>query len=102
MRGFGWDVPFTAAFMTVCVLVLGTMIPAGPGFAGTYQASLTLGLSIFGLDANEAAAFGIVVYPANIIIIVSFGLPYLSMGKTSSAHDDPRPVGFLNSAQKSS
>jgi len=61
----------------MCVVILGIMVPAGPGFLGTYQASIALGLSIFGMNTTEAAAFGLVMYPLTVLVVVAFGLPFL-------------------------
>jgi glycosyltransferase 2 family protein len=77
MLAFGWDLPIVSSFLLMCVVFLGIMIPAGPGFLGTYQAALTLGLSIFEIGPSEAAAFGFVIYPLSVFIIVALGLPFL-------------------------
>ncbi|MBI5508139.1 MAG: flippase-like domain-containing protein [Deltaproteobacteria bacterium] len=77
MRGMGWDVPLLAGFTIVCVLVIGIMIPAGPGHLGTFQGALLAGLSIFNIGASEAAAYGMVIYPLTLLVIIAFGVPYL-------------------------
>ncbi len=77
MRAFGWELPALAGFVVVGVLVLGIMIPAGPGHLGTYQAALRAGLAVFGVSATDAAAYGLIVYPLNVLVIVGAGLPYL-------------------------
>ncbi|HEU4384384.1 MAG TPA: lysylphosphatidylglycerol synthase transmembrane domain-containing protein [Anaeromyxobacteraceae bacterium] len=46
-RGFGFDLTPLAAFTVLGVLVVGVMIPAGPGMVGTFQAAVVLGLSLF-------------------------------------------------------
>jgi len=45
--GFGFDLSPLAAFTVLGVLVVGVMIPAGPGMVGTFQAAVVLGLSLF-------------------------------------------------------
>ncbi len=45
--GFGFDLSPVAAFTVLGVLVVGVMIPAGPGMVGTFQAAVVLGLSLF-------------------------------------------------------
>ena len=81
MRAFGWQVPIAAGFMLVSIIVVGIMIPAGPGFLGTFHAALLAGLSIFGIGETGAAAYGLVVYPITVGITCAFGLPYLFAGK---------------------
>ncbi|HEY6105557.1 MAG TPA: lysylphosphatidylglycerol synthase transmembrane domain-containing protein [Anaeromyxobacteraceae bacterium] len=44
---FGFDLPLLAAYTVLGVLVVGVMIPAGPGMVGTFQAAVVLGLSLF-------------------------------------------------------
>lgn len=77
MLGFGWDLPMVAAFTVVSVLVIGIMIPAGPGFLGTYQAAIVAGLAVYGIDRTNALAYSLVAYPINLAVVVGFGLPYL-------------------------
>jgi uncharacterized protein (TIRG00374 family) len=77
MLGFGWSLPPSAGFTLVCVLVIFIMMPAGPGFLGTYQSAINTGLAIFGVGQSEAAAYGVVAYPLNLLVVVGFGLPYL-------------------------
>ena len=74
---FKWELPFVAASVLVCVLVIGIMIPAGPGMLGTYQGALVAGLAIFGISQTAAAAYGLVAYPLNLAVVVGFGAPYL-------------------------
>jgi hypothetical protein len=45
--GFGFDLSPVQAFTVLGVLVVGVMIPAGPGMVGTFQAAVVLGLSLF-------------------------------------------------------
>jgi uncharacterized protein (TIRG00374 family) len=75
--GFGWDLPFISGFVLVCVLVVGIMIPAGPGFLGTFQVALMAGLAIFGVSESEAAAYTMVIYPCTMVVQVGFGLPFV-------------------------
>ncbi|MBN1962630.1 MAG: flippase-like domain-containing protein, partial [Deltaproteobacteria bacterium] len=83
MRAFGWSLPFTAGLTVVSIIVIAIMIPAGPGFIGTYQIGITQGLAIYGISANAAAAYGLIVYPLNILVVIAFGLPYLFMRKAN-------------------
>ena len=86
MRGMGWDVPLMAGFTIVCVLVIGIMIPAGPGHLGTFQGAILAGLSIFNIGPTEAAAYGMIVYPLTILVILGWGVPYL-FGHGSEVRD---------------
>ena len=81
--GFSWGLPWIAGYVIVSVVVLGIMIPAGPGFLGTYQGAILLGLAVFHIDATQAAAYGLVVYPCTVLIQLALGLPYL-FGRTAT------------------
>ena len=80
MRAFGWQLPLLSGFVVVSVLAIGLMIPSGPAHLGTYQGALSLGLGIFGISATESAAYGLVVYPLNLLFLCGFGLPFVGTG----------------------
>ena len=85
LRAFGWSLGFETGVLLACILVLAIMIPAGPGFLGTYQAALTLGLSLWGVSETDAAAYGLVVYPLTLLVVSSFGAyGYWANGHKSS------------------
>ena len=77
MLAFNWDLPLMAGFTVVCVLVIGIMIPAGPGFLGTYQAAIVTALAVFGVAQSDALAYSLVAYILNLAVVVGCGLPYL-------------------------
>jgi uncharacterized membrane protein YbhN (UPF0104 family) len=62
------------------VLVVGVMIPAGPGMIGTYQGAIVVGLSLF-LPAEVVATSGVayanVVWAAQIGQVSLLGLLFL-------------------------
>lgn len=92
MLAFGWDLPILSAFLLLCVIILGIMIPAGPGFLGTYQAALMLGLSIFGKGPTEAATYGLIIYPLTLLVVVGCGLPFLMGARRPSLRGMFEPV----------
>ena len=73
IKAFGWSLGFASGLLLVCILVIAIMIPAGPGFLGTYQAAMTLGLGLWGISETDAAAYGLVVYPLSLLVVVAFG-----------------------------
>jgi uncharacterized protein (TIRG00374 family) len=67
-RSFGFDLRLLDAYTVLGVLVVGVMIPAGPGMVGTFQAAVAGGLSLFAAGAGERAfAF------ANVLWLVQIG-----------------------------
>ncbi len=79
-RGFGFDLSPVAAYTVLGVLVVGVMIPAGPGMVGTFQAAVVLGLSLFFPPARVGThgnAYANVLWLAQLTQQTVFGLAFL-------------------------
>lgn len=79
-RGFGFDLPLVAAYTVLGVLVVGVMIPAGPGMVGTYQAAVVLGLSLFAPRERvdvQGTAYANVLWAIQLVFVTAFGLVFL-------------------------
>ncbi len=77
-RSFGFDLKFIDAYTVLGVLVVGVMIPAGPGMVGTFQAAVVGGLSLFVTGAGERAfAFANVLWLVQIAQQTGLGLIFL-------------------------
>jgi uncharacterized protein (TIRG00374 family) len=79
-RGFGFDLSFVQACAVLGVLVVGVMIPAGPGMVGTFQGAVVIGLSLVAGSAavrTRGAAYANVLWAAQIGFQVVLGLAYL-------------------------
>jgi uncharacterized protein (TIRG00374 family) len=79
-RGFGFDLTLVQACALLGVLVVGVMIPAGPGMVGTFQGAILIGLGLFApSDAvhTRGMAFANVLWAAQIGQQVIFGLLFL-------------------------
>ena len=79
-RGFGFHLDFVQAFTVLGVLVVGVMIPAGPGMVGTFQAAVILSLSLFlpaEVVATRGNAYANVLWAAQLVQQVLFGLAFL-------------------------
>jgi uncharacterized membrane protein YbhN (UPF0104 family) len=79
-RGFDIHLSARESLTVLAVLVVGIMIPAGPGMVGTYQAAVTLGLSLF-LPAAVVDARGValanVLWAGQLAQVTVFGLVFL-------------------------
>ncbi|HET9551612.1 MAG TPA: lysylphosphatidylglycerol synthase transmembrane domain-containing protein [Anaeromyxobacteraceae bacterium] len=73
-RGFGIELGAVDTFTVLGVLVIGVMIPAGPGMVGTFQGAVVVGLSLF--VPREVAATHGVAY-ANVLWAAQIGLQAL-------------------------
>ncbi len=67
--GFGIHLGFLQAYTVLGVLVIGVMLPAGPGMAGTFQFFTQLGLSLFVPESENARAAAY----ANVLWACQFG-----------------------------
>ena len=78
--GFGFDLDATAACTLLGALVVGVMIPAGPGMVGTFQGAVVLGLGLFApraLVSTSGVAYANVLWAAQLVFQVGVGLPFL-------------------------
>jgi uncharacterized protein (TIRG00374 family) len=86
MRAFPLELGLLQTYVVMCLLVVGVMIPAAPGAAGTFQAAVKLGLSIF-LPASVVNGPGLAY--ANVLWLcqttqqISLGLLFLSLDQLS-------------------
>ena len=77
-RSFGFDLALLDAYTVLGVLVVGVMIPAGPGMVGTFQAAVAGGLSLFVGDAGDRAlAFANVLWLVQLLQQVVLGVTFL-------------------------
>jgi uncharacterized protein (TIRG00374 family) len=74
------------AYVILGVLVVGVMIPAAPGMAGTFQYAVKVGLSLF-LPATVVEASGLayanVMWLSQLVQQIGLGLVLMSMGHMS-------------------
>jgi uncharacterized protein (TIRG00374 family) len=74
---FGLHLPIYASFILLVILCLGMMLPASPGFVGTFQFFCILALNLFGYDKNVALPFSIVLHACQYFPVTFLGLYYL-------------------------
>jgi uncharacterized protein (TIRG00374 family) len=78
--GFGFRLGVAEACTLVGALVVGVMIPAGPGMLGTFQGAIVLGLSLFAPPeavATRGAAYANVLWAAQLVQVTALGVPFL-------------------------
>lgn len=79
-RAFGLDVPLVAGVGLLSVLVVGIMVPGGPGLVGTFQIALTEGLKLYLPAASigpVALSFALLMNLIQLVIQVGFAYPFL-------------------------
>ena len=101
------------AFVVLAVLIGGLMIPAAPGSAGTFQASIKLGLSVFMSDAavnSSGVAYANVLWLVQITQQILFGFVLMLLshqsfsdvaGNMGEDQDKNEPPGPGNNAERS-
>jgi len=67
MQAFSVPVPFMAAVVSVVFFSVGSILPAAPGFIGTYQLFIVAALQLYAVSENTAFAVSIFL---NVFIIV--------------------------------
>ena len=69
--------PLLLSFV-VCVAI---MVPSSPGFIGVLEGSCVVGLSLLGVDASRALAYGVVYHLTQILPLVVLGGFYALQGR---------------------
>ncbi|MFN3197721.1 MAG: lysylphosphatidylglycerol synthase transmembrane domain-containing protein [Bradymonadia bacterium] len=71
-------------FALLAVLVVGIMIPAGPGFTGTFEAALAVGFSLLVLSPESAqniTLYTLVLHVIQLVVQVLLGAMFLLTGR---------------------
>jgi uncharacterized protein (TIRG00374 family) len=79
-RGFGFELGVVESFALLGALVVGIMIPAGPGMIGTFQGAIVVGLLLFApreAVATRGTAYANVLWLANLAQVTALGLFFL-------------------------
>jgi uncharacterized protein (TIRG00374 family) len=79
-QGFGLHLDFLQSTTLLGVLVIGVMIPAGPGMVGTFQAAILIALGMFfpkAVVAREGMAYANVLWAVQLALQVGLGLVFL-------------------------
>ncbi|MDY0061132.1 MAG: lysylphosphatidylglycerol synthase transmembrane domain-containing protein [Myxococcota bacterium] len=74
------------AMTIMVILAIGIILPGGPAFAGNFEISLSLGLSLFlapGMLATRGAAYILLVHSLQFLLQVALGLAFLVGGRVS-------------------
>jgi len=75
--GFGLDLGFPAYLLTTAIANLGAMVPAAPGYVGTFDVGALASLRLFGADSGPAGAFVLVLHLALLGPVTLLGFYYL-------------------------
>ena len=74
---FSLDLPPYAAFLVLAIIAVALVVPAAPGYVGTFQLGTVAGLALFGVPKDTALSLSIVYHIVNYVPITVVGLAYL-------------------------
>lgn len=83
LRSFGIDLPITASMFILVLLVFAVMVPASPGFIGTYHYACFKGLSVFGVTESKAVSVALIIHGTAFFPVIIAGFYYLWRSKIS-------------------
>lgn len=83
LRSFGIVLPPTASLFIMVLLVVAVMLPASPGYIGTYHYACFKALTTFGVAGEQALGVALVIHAINFFPITFLGLYYLARDRMS-------------------
>ena len=72
-----------ACALLLAVVNLGIMLPAAPGYVGTFQFFATSALAVFGVGREAGLAFAIIAHLSQYILVTVIGVGFLSRERIS-------------------
>lgn len=73
------ELPFVAGPFAIAVVAFAIMVPAGPGFVGTFEAGYVLGLAPFGVSADASGAVAVAAHALQLVFLAALaGVGFLA------------------------
>ena len=69
--------PFIASLVVLAIIAVSLSIPSAPGGVGTFHAAAVFAMSLYGVPADEAAGFALVLHAVSASYYVGFGVLFL-------------------------
>lgn len=83
LRSFGLVLPIPASMLILVFLVFAVMIPAAPGYLGTFHLACVYGLKAFRVENESAMSIAIVLHAINFLPVIIAGAAVLLLTRTS-------------------
>ncbi|MGD0844878.1 MAG: lysylphosphatidylglycerol synthase transmembrane domain-containing protein [Geobacteraceae bacterium] len=93
LRSFGIILPITASMFIMVFLVFAVMVPASPGYVGTYHAACVYGLMAFNIQKEKALSIALIIHGINFFPVIILGLYYLWQDNVSLAEMRKKSAG---------
>lgn len=89
LKGFGVNLPISVSMFILVLLVFAVMVPASPGFIGTYHYACFMGLTAFGTAEATAVSIAMVLHGVAFFPVILAGFYHvwrlkMSFGSLSS------------------
>lgn len=83
LRAFDIQLPISAAMFIMVFLVFAVMVPAAPGFIGTYHTACVYGLMAFNVSKEKALSIALVMHGISFFPVILVGFMCLWRGRLS-------------------
>jgi glycosyltransferase 2 family protein len=83
LRSFGVNLPIAASMFIMVLLVFAVMVPASPGFIGTYHYACFQGLSAFGIPKTTSLSIALIIHGTAFFPVIVAGFYHLWRNKIS-------------------
>lgn len=77
LLGFGIQLPLSASFFIMVLLVFAVMVPSAPGYIGTYHVACYTALSAFQLPDSQAVSIALVIHGVGFFPVIMAGFYHL-------------------------
>ena len=72
--GLGFDISFLHSVFTMCIVNFGILVPASPGYVGTFEFFCIKSLGLFGITNDQALTFAILIHFSQFIALTIMGI----------------------------
>lgn len=83
LRGFAVHLPITASMFILVLLVFAVMVPASPGFIGTYHYACFKGLATFGIAESTSLSIALIMHGVSFFPVIVAGFYHLWLNDIS-------------------
>lgn len=77
LKSFSIHLPITASMFIMVLLVFAVMVPASPGYIGTYHYACFKGLSVFNVPETAALSIALIMHAMGFFPVIAAGFYYL-------------------------
>ena len=73
LRSFGINIPISASMFTLVILAFAVMVPATPGYIGTYHYACFAALGVFNVPQGKALGVALVMHAVSFLPVIVIG-----------------------------